>query len=391
VTRPAGAELRGAELGRLRGLDATKWSRDGEDVLPAWVADMDFEPPACALDAMRRVIDRGDVGYNLVAVRALAAAFVEWQDRSHGWRPNEERLQLYNDVLHALEYAVWNLTEPGDGIVLITPIYPPFQRIVEEAGRRIIECPLGPDEDRFDPDVLQSVIDDGTVLVLWCNPHNPTGRVFDGDELAGLAEVAAERDLLVVSDEVWGDLVHAGSVHCPAATVAGLAERTITVSSASKSFNLAGMRAAVAHIGNDGVFELYRRHPLRLRGHVNTLGAEATLACWREGEPWLAELRRHLAGQFDHLERRLADELPEIRWRRPQATYLAWLDGRGLSLDGEFSEIVRERGGVVLSPGLDFGVLGAGHARLNVATSREILDQIIDGIVAAVGLTAGRW
>lgn len=376
--------LHGADLDRLRQLDGAKWSRYGADVLPAWVADMDFASPDCALDAMRRVIDRSDIGYNLRAVRALPQAFADWQDRHHQWRPELDRIQLYNDVLHALEYAIWHLTEPGDGIVLFTPIYPPFIKVVKDAGRRIIDCPLDPDTARFDADVLRSVLDDRTAIVLWCNPHNPTGRVFDDVELTALAEVVAERDLLVVSDEVWADLVHPGSTHRPVATVPGLGERSITVSSASKSFNLAGLRCAVAHIGSDRARDELDRHPPRLRGHVNTLAAEATLACWRDGEPWLDDLRRHLVTQFDHLERRLAGELPEVSWQRPQGTYLAWLDGRSLELDGEFAAVVRDRGKLALSAGPDFGPRGAGHVRVNVATSRAILDDIIDRLVAAV-------
>jgi cystathionine beta-lyase len=377
--------LVGADLDRLRSLDGAKWRRYGDEVIPAWVADMDFASPDCALDAMRRVIDRSDIGYNLAAVRALPEAFADWQEQTHGWRPDTDRLMLFNDVLHVLEYAVFFLTEPGDGIVLLTPIYPPFIKIVEEAGRRIVDCPLDPSTGRFDGDVLDSVVDDRTRIVLWCNPHNPTGRVFDDTEMAALAEVAERRDLTVLSDEVWADLVHPGAVHRPIATVPGLAERAVTVSSASKSFNLAGLRCAVAHVGSDVAFAEFDRHPARLRGHVNTLAAEATLACWREGRPWLDALRRHLVDQLDHLGRRLAVELPAIGWQRPEATYLVWLDGRELDLDDEFATVLLKRSQVALSPGADFGDRGRGHARLNIATSRAILDDVIDRMVATLG------
>lgn len=380
------SRLVGADLERLRSLDGAKWSRHGDDVLPAWVADMDFASPDCALDAMRVVVERADIGYNLAAVSELPQAFADWQEAAHGWRPDIERLQLFNDVLHVLEYAIWHLTEPGDGIVLITPIYPPFINLVEAAGRRIIDCPLDQTTGRFDADVLAEVVDESTAAVLWCSPHNPTGRVFDDDELAALASVVEAQDLLVLSDEVWADLVHPGSVHRPLALVPGLAERTITVSSASKSFNLAGLRCAVAHIGDERAWQLFDELPPRLRGHVNTLGAEATLACWREGTPWLDELRGHLVSQFDHLASRLSADLPGVTWRRPEATYLAWLDGDGLGLDGEFSDALYRSCGVALSPGLDFGPLGRGHARLNVATSRRILDEILDRIVDGLAL-----
>lgn len=377
------AELRGAELSRLRGLDGRKWTRDGPDVLPVWVADMDFQSPDCALDAMRRVIDRGDIGYNFRATEALPEAFAAWQERMHGWRPDVDRLVLFDDVLHALQFTIWNMTEPDDGVVLFTPIYPPFRKIVETSGRRVIECPLDSQSARLEKATLEAVVDDGTTSVLWCNPHNPTGRVFDDEELAALAEVAAAHDLLVLSDEVWADLVHPGSTHRPAATVPGLAGRAVTVSSASKSFNLAGLRCAVAHIGADPVKEMLDSQPDRLRGHVNTLAAEATLACWEQGTPWLDALRTHVSAQFDHLGSRLAAEVPAMQWQRPEATYLAWLDGRGLDLGGEFSDLLRDIGKVALSPGLDFGASGQGHARMNVATSRLILDEAIDRLLVA--------
>lgn len=378
---PGGAELRGAELSRLRGLDGRKWTRDGPDVLPLWVADMDFQSPDCALDAMRRVIDRGDIGYNFRATEALPEAFAAWQETLHGWRPDTERLVLFDDVLHALQFILWHMTEPGDGVVLFTPIYPPFRKMVETSGRRVVDCPLDPETDRLDPVVLDAVVDDGTAAVFWCNPHNPTGRVFDHEELDALASVATAHDLLVLSDEVWADMVHPGAVHIPAATVPGLADRAVTVSSASKSFNLAGLRCAVAHVGSEQVKQMLDSQPDRLRGHVNTLAAEATLACWEDGAPWLDAMRRHIGSQFDHLGERLAAEAPAMRWRRPEATYLAWLDGRGLGLAGEFSVLLKDDAKVVLSPGLDFGATGQGFARMNVATSRAILDEAIDRLM----------
>lgn len=342
---------------------------------------MDFQSPDCALDAMRRVIDRGDIGYNFRATNALPEAFAAWQEQLHGWRPDVDRLVLFDDVLHALQFTLWHMTEPGEGVVLFTPIYPPFRKIVETSGRRVVECPLDSETARLDRSVLDAVIDDGTTSVLWCNPHNPTGRVFDDAELEILADLAQAHDLLVLSDEVWADFVHPGAVHIPAATVPGLADRAVTVSSASKSFNLAGLRCAVAHVGSDPVREMLAGQPDRLRGHVNTLAAEATLACWEQGLPWLDAIRRHVGSQFDHLGSRLAAEAPGIAWRRPEATYLAWLDGSALDLAGEFSELLLDEAKLALSPGLDFGTLGQGHARLNVATSRVILDEAIDRLL----------
>ncbi len=375
----------GADLARLRTLDGAKWSRYDDDVIPAWVADMDFAPAPIAVEAIRSVIDRGDVGYNHLARLDLAAAFADWQKVHHDWSPDPSECVLFNDVLHAIEYTIWHCTEPGDGIVLLTPIYPPFIHAVESSGRRIIDCPLDPVDWSFDPEVLERVIDDRTRVVLWCNPHNPTGRVFSADEMNGLADVVARHDLIVISDEVWGDLVYPGEKHRPVALgPSELASRTVTISAVSKSFNLAGLRSAVAHLGHPAIRERFLAHPDHLRGAVNTLGAEAALACWRSGLPWLDELRAHLLSQRDHLDARLAAELPAVRFLPPQGTYLAWLDFRALELGPSPSKKLLHEGRVALSPGPDFGPRGEGFARLNFATSRVILDEILDRMMACL-------
>lgn len=377
-------DLFGADLGRLRNLGSAKWTRYPEDVIPAWVADMDLMPAPMALDAMRAVIDVGDIGYNLRAELQLPEAFSRWQFESHGWRPDPDDVWMFNDVLHAIEFVIWHRTEPGDGIVLLTPIYPPFIDAVNASGRRIIDCPLDPDGWRFDPARLEAVIDDTTKIVLWCNPHNPTGRAFDVEELTALGAVADAHDLVVISDEVWGDLVHPGATHVPAALVSGLAERTVTVSSASKSFNLAGLRCAVAHTGDESVRAMLRVLPPRLRGHVNTLGAEASLACWQEGRDWLDGVRRHLTNQRDHLATRIEHELPTVRFGVPDATYLAWLDFRSCGLGPVPSKLLLDDGRIALSAGTDFGIHGEGFARLNTATSRALLDEIVDRVIQTI-------
>ncbi len=379
-----GSEL-GAELGRLRSLDGAKWSRYDDDVLPAWVADMDIAPAPMAVEAIRAVLDRGDVGYNLAAVNAIPEAFARWHEEGHGWRPDPDRLWLFNDVLHAIEFTIWHHTEPGDGIVVFTPIYPPFLAAIENSGRRIVPCPLDRDGWRLDADRLRSVIDDRTAIILWCHPHNPTGRVFDETELEALGEIAADHDLLVVSDEVWADLVHPGGPrHRSVATIDGLADQSVVVSSASKAFNLAGLRSAVLHAGSDRVHGTLGRQPTHLRGAVNTLGAEATLACWQRGRPWLEDVRRHLVGQRDHLARRLAEEAPAIGFTVPEATYLAWLDLRAHGLGDRPTKHLLDEGRIALSPGHEYGPLGLGHARLNFATSRSILDELIDRMLGAL-------
>lgn len=369
----------------LRSLSGIKWTRFGPDVLPAWVADMDIQPPDCVTSKIASIVECGDFGYNLQAVEQLPETFAAWQKDNHGWSLDPGGMRRFCDVLHAIDVVLWLHTEPGDGIVLLTPIYPPFLKAIDGGGHRLIDVPLDPDGWRLDPDRLRAAIDDRTRVILTCNPHNPTGRVFDDAELEAIAEIAVEHDLLVISDEVWADIVYPGATHRPLATIGDeIAARTVTVSSASKAFNLAGLRCAVAHMGHPGVAAALDAVPAHLFGAVSTPGAEAAIAAWTSGAGWLDSLREHLLARRDQLARRLAADLPEVGFQLPEATYLGWLDFRPFDLGDDPSERLRNEAGVAVSPGSDFGVHGYGFGRLNYATSAVILDEIIDRLVAAL-------
>lgn len=383
----------GIDLDRLRRLTCAKWTHYDGDVLPAWVADMDLPPAPVVVDAIRALVDLGDFGYNFSAASRLPRAFADWQLDRHGWSVEPDRVRVFCDVMQAVDTALWLHTELGDGVVVITPSYPPFFRSVTSIGRRVIECRLEPGSWRLDPDRLASAVDDRTTAILLCNPHNPTGRVFDTPELEAVARVAEANDMLVISDEIWADLTHPGAVHRPFASVSpDAARRTVTVSAASKSFNLAGLRCAAAHIGHDVVFQKLCDLPSHLLGAVGSLSAEATLAAWTKGEKWLDATRLHLTAQRDHLASRLASELPGVVFSKPEGTYLAWLDFRDLDLGEDPAKSLLVEARVALSSGKDFGDSGEGFARLNFATSTEILDEILDRVIAAVkrrGSTGG--
>lgn len=379
---------RGAEvppIGDLRALGGVKWNRFGPDVIPAWVADMDIRPPAVVRRALVELAERGDFGYHRAASERIPELFVDWQRRHHGWEPAVERVRTFCDVLHAIDTVVELNTRPGDGIVLLTPIYPPFLAAVEGTGRRMIDVPLDPDGWRLDPERLDAAIDATTRAILICNPHNPTGRAFDADELAALMDVANRHDLLVISDEVWGDLVHAPARHRPMALVdEGAEERTVTITSASKAFNLAGLRCAVASIGHDptlAAIDGFARHAL---GAVGTPGAVATTVAWTEAEPWLDDARSLLVARRDQLAARVAADLGPVGFTVPDATYLAWLDFTATGLGPDPAAELAERARVGLSSGPDFGPGGTGWARLNFATSAVILDEIVDRLASVI-------
>jgi cysteine-S-conjugate beta-lyase len=265
---------------RCRARVGIKWSRYGSDVVPAWVADMDFDPPAEVLDAIRGHCDRGDLGYGPFAAD-LVDHYATWQERMHGWCPDGERIRAFTSALHALEVALWNTTDRGDGVVVFTPIYYPFLDAIADSRRRRVDVPLDPNGWRISPDRLAAAIDDTTRVILFCNPHNPTGRVFDDDEVTAVAEVAERHDLLVISDEIWGDLVHPGAVHRPLAiSDERFRGRLVTLGSASKTFNLAGLRTAVAHIDHAPLLGALAAMPGHLDGSPGSLGIVGTIAAW---------------------------------------------------------------------------------------------------------------
>ena len=369
---------------RCRARVGIKWDRYGPGVLPAWVADMDFDPPTAVLDAVRGHVDRGDLGYGPFA-GDLAEHYAHWQDRHHGWCPDVERIRPFTSALHALEVALWNTTERDDGVVVFTPIYYPFLDAIADSGRRRVDVPLDPDGWRIDPDRLAGAIDDTTRVILFCTPHNPTGRVFDDDEVAAVAEVAERHDLLVITDEIWGDLVHPGAAHRPLAIAdERFRGRLVTLGSASKTFNLAGLRTAVAHIDHAPLLEALEAMPGHLQGSPSSLGVVGTITAWTECDDWLAAVRGTIAARLDQLARRLARDVPSVRFDVPEATYLGWLDFRQTGLGDDPAESLLKRFGVALSSGPKFGPNGAGFARINVATSERILDEVIDRIADAV-------
>jgi cystathionine beta-lyase len=375
------------DIERLRRQTGVKWNYFDEDVLPAWVADMDLPTAPVVSEALRTLVDDGDLGYNTASFdRSVLRAWIRWSARRFSWHPDVRRVRMFADVLQPISAVLSVATEPDDGIVLFTPIYPPFFRLIEKSGRRIVECQLDEESGRIVEERFRSSIDETTRAIILCNPQNPRGTVMDDRELALVADVAEERDLLVISDEIWQDVVYPGATHVPFASLSpSTLRRTVTVTSASKSFNLGGLCCAVAHVGPEAVWEALEALPPHLLGPVNAFGAHAALAAWTEGDAWLDETLEVLLANRDHLATRLRAELPQVGFAIPEATYLAWLDFRRTGLGADPATHLLEAGRVGLSPGPEFGRPGEGFARLNFATSRELLDEIVDRLVAATG------
>jgi cystathionine beta-lyase len=367
-----------AELEARRG---EKWGRDQSRTIPMWVADMDYPIAPPIRRVLEEAISTGDLGYPMSSIEPLlASTFANWTKSRHGLDIDPVSVVVTTDVVQAIYFAIDTLSDPGDAIVTLTPAYPPYFLALDEKSRRMVtyDLDLVDGAYRFDPDALRALVAaERPRLMLLCNPHNPTGRVFTRAELAELASIAIEADLVVVADEIHCDLVYPGAIHIPIATLGEeIARRTITLSSASKTFNLAGLRCAVAACGSEHLAARLRSFPKRQRGRANNLGILAAITAWEEGTPWLDVVVAHLVANRDRLTSVLAG-IDTVTYIPPEATYLAWLDLRRTGLGDDPARAIADKARVTLMSGPEFGAAGRGHARLNFATTSAVLEEAL--------------
>lgn len=378
-------------LQQLRLRTSMKWRAHPADVLPLWVAEMDVRLAPTVADALRRAIDLGDTGYPCgtafaEAVGEFAAQRWQWHDLAVG------RTAIVPDVMLGAVELLRLVTDRGDAVVVNPPVYAPFYAFVTHDGRRIVEAPLDAD-GRIDLATLAEAFaragaGGGKVAYLLCNPHNPTGSVHTAEELRGVAELARRSGVRVVSDEIHAPVVLPGARFTPFLTVPG-AENAFALTSASKAWNLSGLKAALAIAGAEAVADL-RRMPEEVSHGPSHLGVIAHAEAFRSGGAWLDALLQGLDGNRTLLADLVAEHLPGVKYQWPQGTYLAWLDCRGLGLEEEAAAglaVVSDLSGpalwfldharVALSSGHVFGTGGAGHVRLNFATSRAILTEAV--------------
>ena len=373
--------LRSLDVETLRRRNGAKWQAHPNDYA-AWVADMDFPVAPAITDALREVIDRNEFGYpnwgGPYALSPAAKMFPARMADRFGWECDVDRVRDLVDVLQGVRATVLHLSSPGDGVIVHLPAYFPFLGTVTDMGRSLVPVHFDDtartfDYERLDTELARS----GARVWILCHPHNPLGHVFDRAELETIAELAAKHDVVVVSDEIHADLMMPGQRHIPFESLgADVAARTVTVTSASKAFNLAGLRWAVMHVGHEPLRRALDDLPGHYLGAPNLMAVAATVAAWTEGDAWLDavlavvdENRRSLAGLLDEL-------LPGTRYTPPAATYLAWVDCRALGLGDDPAETFRERG-VELSAGPQFGPPGLGHVRINLATSPSVLEGLV--------------
>ncbi len=377
------------DLELLASRKSEKWHTYPSDILPAWVAEMDFPLAEPIRLVLQRAVDRWDLGYPIDRnATGLREAFADHMQARFDWTIEPARCEIITDVVQGIYTALQAFGSERDGAVVQTPIYPPFLSAVSDTGARLIENRLLATSEgfRIDFDALRAAVDVRAGVFLLCNPHNPTGRVFTRTELEQLAALVVERDLIVVTDEIHADLVFAGHEHIPFATLGPeVASRTITLTSATKAFNIPGLRCALAHFGSESLQRRFAQAvPSHIRGGIGLLGLYATIAAWRHSLPWLEEVRPYLEANRDFLAQQLAAHFPEIVCHVPESTYLAWLDCSALDLPRTPGRVFLKRGQVALSDGRHFGSGWEGYARLNFATSRAILQQVLGRMATAL-------
>ena len=384
--RNAGNPLRQLTIDQLRQRTSLKWREYPDDVLPLWVAEMDVPLAEPVARAITDAVGRGDTGYT--AGTAYPQALAEFAQRRWGWDGLAvERTALVPDVMHGVVEALRLVTEPGDAVVVNCPVYPPFYEFVAHAGRRIVEAPLGEDL-RIDLGTLQDAFrlaraGGRPAAYLLCSPHNPTGVLHTADELAAVARLAQRHGVRVVADEIHAPVVARGARFVPYLSVPG-AENGLSLMSASKGWNLAGLRGALLIAGPAAAGDL-ARVPFEASVSTSHLGVIAQTAAFRDGGEWLDAVLTGLDDNRRLLAALLAEHLPAVRYRPGQATYLAWLDCRALGLGDDPAAVFLDRGRVALNSGSAFGTGGDGHVRLNLATAPELITEAVRRMATAVG------
>jgi cystathionine beta-lyase len=365
-----------------RQTESSKWHKYPADVLPLWVADMDFRSPEPVIRALHERVEHGVFGYG-VEQPEFYEIFLERLEKRHGWRVSPEAILVIPGVIPGFNLAARALTAAGDGLLLQVPAYPPIRRVPGNVGLTSDEMELTRQPDgryAIDFDRLEAAIGARTRMMLLCNPHNPVGRVFRRDELLRIAEICLRRGLVICADEIHCELTFSGQRHVPIASLdSEIAARTITLMAPSKTFNLPGLKCSVAVIPNAALREKFVAAQLDLVRAVNVLGYTAALAAYRDGQPWLDALLAYLEANRDFVVEYVRTKLPGVGTAPPEATYLAWLDCRDANLpDGDPYTFFLDEARVALNDGRTFGRGGAGFVRLNFACPRSVLADALD-------------
>lgn len=382
-----GSDFDSVTLDELRRIGGVKWSAHPGKI-GAFVAEMDFGTAPVITKALHGAVDLGVLGYLPTALsERMSQACADWSRAQYGWEVSADRIRPLPDVLAGLMAAIRHFTTPDSPVILPTPAYMPFLTVPAALGRQVIEVPmrLGSGRYTYDLEALEDAFRAGGNLLVLCNPHNPTGRVLEREEMLAVSEVVERHGGRVFSDEIHAPLVYPGHRHVPYASVSeATAAHTLTATSASKAWNLPGLKCAQLILSNDADAMMWAKVGRLTEHGASNLGVVANIAAYSAGEPWLAEVLSYLDANRRALAAMLAELIPAIGYVVPEGTYLAWLDCRGLPLGDHPSEYFLAHADVAMTNGSLCGQVGHGFVRLNIATPRPILEKAVDQMAGAL-------
>ncbi|WP_342544754.1 MalY/PatB family protein [Lysinibacillus sp. FSL K6-4013] len=353
---------------------------DASDILPMWVADMDFAAPPAVSKALQQHAEHTIFGYSYMSEEAIQS-IVDWQSSRHDWHIEKEAILFCNGVVAALANSIVALTNPGDKVLISPPVYPPFFNIPKSNGREVVSCPLVEEDGMFvyDFEAFEQALAQDVKAYILCNPHNPGGYVWDEATLKEIVRLCAMYDVIIISDEIHADLMINGDKHIPLAKVAGdEINRIVTCMAPTKTFNLAGIQVSYMIVSDKKKrLKLEAINMASGQGSLNTFASVALHAAYTEGAPWLDELLPYISANMEYVKAEL-EQIPGIRVTIPQSTYLIWIDYRELGLEEkEIMTRLLEIGKLALEPGTKYGEEGRGFLRMNVACS---FDTVKDGV-----------
>jgi cystathionine beta-lyase len=369
-----------------RGTGSVKWDLRDNDVIPMWVADMDFESPREVRDAIEKRARHGVYGYTAES-DSLYKAVIDWVSRRHNWTTEREWIVFTPGVMPGIREILQVLTRPGDKVILQSPVYAPFFRAIRDSGCHVMNNQLKYENKRYTMDFLdleEKARDPRTKALILCNPHNPVGRVWTQEELTRLGNICLENEVVVISDEIHCDIIYKGYKHIPLASICDeFAENTITSIAPSKTFNLAGLNTAYLVIPNARIRREYANTILPKRETI--FGGIAAEAAYTYGDEWLDALLDYLRGNRDFLIGYINARLPQIKTAEPEGTYLAWLDCRELGMDNDSLEgFMLEKAGLWVNQGYSFGSGGEGFVRMNIGCPRSTLEKALRRLDTAI-------
>lgn len=359
------------------------------DALPFWVADMDFRAPEAVIDSLRQRVEHGIFGYEY-KTDGYFAAILDWYKNRHNWTIDQNHIEASPSVLNAISILINQHSEKGDGVIIQPPVFFEFRSVIRSNERKIIKNPLKLAEGQYRmdfEDLEKQAANPQNKIMIVCNPHNPVGRVWTADELARVAEICRQHNVLVIADEIHGDIVYPPHRYTPFAAVSDAAAQiSATCLSPAKTFNIAGMVDALVVIADED--RRHRFHDFAHRYQINKTNVFATVAieaAYRHGGAWLDALLAYLQSNIDFLRDYLAENMPQVKLIEPEGTYLVWLDFNALGLDAKaLEQFLGQKAQLALNSGYWFGREGAGYARMNIASPQSVLQQAVQQLSEAV-------